>query len=471
MKNKTFNYSKITFLLALVFMVTISCERDFSNEVEFATFSETGEIFIDAPIGLGTDFYFPYLFSKPTAVTFDGEGYESEKSIRIDVPNENDPEGGFAGGIFRVDGAGRDLTGFDALTFWAKASQGVNIDGIGFGQDFLENKYEGAIRGVSLSTNWVKYIIPIPDPSKLTEERGMFRYIANTSETGGFGYTFWIDDLKFEKLGTLGSPRPEIENGEDVTIQTFIGTEDTSVNRFVTFNLPSGQDIRVEANPSYFDWTSSDPSVVSVGDAGSFTMISSGTSVITASLAGVQAEGTLTYEVLGEFEAAPTPPERDPADVISIFSDAYDNVPVDYYNGYFLDGFQTTQGQNDIYINNDNVINYTDLNFVAIGTFLDVAPINTNDMTHIHVDINVQEAIQSGDFIKLQLHNDVGGTETFAFVTIDGSQLASNEWVSLDIPLNDFSGLAARNEIGLIFFISDATISNIYVDNVYYYRE
>ena len=77
-------------------------------------------------------------------------------------------------------------------------------------------------------------------------------------------------------------------------------------------------------------------------------------------------------------------------------------MPVDYYNGYFLDGFQTTQGQDDIFINGDNVINYTDLNFVAIGTFLDVAPINANDMTHLHVDINVREAVQSGKERKCQ---------------------------------------------------------------------
>lgn len=471
MKNKTFNYSKITFLLALVFMVTISCERDISDEVEFATFSETGEIFIDAPIGLGTDFYFPYLFSKADAMSFEGEGYESENSIRVDVPNADDPEGGFAGGILRVDGAGRDLTGFDALTFWAKASQGAIISELGFGQDFLENKYQAKISNVSFGTDWTKYIIPIPDPSKLTEERGMFWYSDGAGETGGFGYTFWIDDLKFEKLGTLGSPRPKMESGNDVTIQSFIGTTDTSIGRTVTFNLPSGEDVSVDAFASYYDWTSSDPSVVSVGDLGQFEMLSAGTSVITGVLAGVQAEGSLTYEVLGEFETAPIPPVRDPADVISIFSDAYTNVPVDYYNGYFLDGFQTTQGQNDIFIDDDNIIAYTELNFVAIGTFFDVAPINTNNMTHIHVDINVQEAIQSGDYIKLQLHNDVGGAETSAFVTIDGSQLASNEWVGIDIPLDDFTALAARNEIGLIFFISDATISSIYVDNVYYYKE
>ena len=106
MKNIKFIYTKTALFLTLMFVVTVSCDRDLSDEVEFATFSNTGEIFTDAPIGLGTDFYFPFEGSKPTAVTFDGEGYESEKSIRIDVPNADDPEGGYAGGILRVDGAG-----------------------------------------------------------------------------------------------------------------------------------------------------------------------------------------------------------------------------------------------------------------------------------------------------------------------------------------------------------------------------
>ncbi|WP_299887210.1 carbohydrate-binding protein [uncultured Lacinutrix sp.] len=469
MKNIKLMYSKMTCLLALVFLVTISCDRDLSEEAEFADFAKTSEIFIEAPIGLGTDFYFPFSGSKATAWSVDeSEGYESQVSMRFDVPNADDPEGSYAGAIFRIDGSGRDLTGYDALTFWAKASQGVTIGELGFGTDFEENKYQTTIQNTSLSTSWTKYIIPIPDPSKLIEERGMFWYSAGTQETGGLGYTFWIDDLKFEKLGTLGTPVPSI--GEDRTVQAFIGTNTVVGNRSVIFNLPSGVNQTVIPALSYFDWSSSDPSVVAVEDFGRIEMISNGMSVITATMAGVQATGAVTFEVLGEFESAPIPPARDPADVISIFSNAYNDVPVDYYNGYFAP-FQTTQGQDDIFVNGDRVINYTDLNFVGIGTFVDVSPINANEMTHFHVDINVREAIQAGDFIRLQLINNVGGVETSGDITIDGSQFQSEEWISLDIPLADFNGLSVRNELGLIFFISDATISNIYVDNVYYYKE
>jgi hypothetical protein len=41
------------------------------------------------------------------------------------------------------------------------------------------------------------------DASKLTLEKGMFWY-AEGPENGN-GYTFWIDELKYEKLGTVST--------------------------------------------------------------------------------------------------------------------------------------------------------------------------------------------------------------------------------------------------------------------------
>ena len=60
--------------------------------------------------------------------------------------------------------------------------------------------------------------------------------------------------------------------------------------------------------------------------------------------------------VLGDFNFAPTP-TRDPNNVISIFSDVYNNVPVDFFNG-FWQPYQTTESA-DFEINGDNVLNYT----------------------------------------------------------------------------------------------------------------
>ena len=157
--------------------------------------------------------------------------------------------------------------------------------------------------------------------------------------------------------------------------------------------------------------------------------------------------------------------------MISVFSDVYDNVPVDYYNGFFFDGYQTTEGgAPPLDVNGDAIINYTQLNFVGIGTFQDVPSINITDMTHLHVDIKVNEAIDSGDYIILKLNNNVGPNETSGEVTFNANAFTTDQWVSLDIPLSDFAGLNDRSQIGLLFFITDASISNIFVDNIYYYK-
>ena len=43
-----------------------------------------------------------------------------------------------------------------------------------FGQDFGENKYEVNMQNLPLTTNWKKYIIPIPDAAKLEKNQLIF---------------------------------------------------------------------------------------------------------------------------------------------------------------------------------------------------------------------------------------------------------------------------------------------------------
>ena len=202
MKIGKFDYLKITLLLGLLF--TVSCERDLSDEAEFATFPKTAEVFIDGFSG-GLE-YLPFNGSKLDAFSVDDETkYDGTAAMRIDVPNNGDPKGGYAGAIFR-DLNGRDLSEFDALTFWAKASQAATISEIGFGVDFGEDKYVVTQQNLRISTTWTKYSIPIPDPYKLTLEKGMLFYSAGPENNNG--YSFWIDELQFEKLGTIAQPKP-----------------------------------------------------------------------------------------------------------------------------------------------------------------------------------------------------------------------------------------------------------------------
>ena len=472
MKDIKFIYSKIILLSGLLFLVTMGCEREISNEVEFATNNSSGEIFTDSPIGLGSDFYFPFGGSKATAWTVDeSEGYESEASMRFDVPNANDPEGSYAGAIFRVDGAGRNLTEYDALTFWAKASQGVSIGSIGFGIDFEGDKYQVTKSELSLSTNWVKYTIPIPDASKLIEERGMFWYSAGTQNTGGNGYTFWIDDLQFEKLGTIGQPLPKLYGGKNAEMQTFVGTDGLLDLPTVTFNLGSGQNTTLLVAHSYFDWSSSEPSVVNVAkEAGLTEALKSGQAVITASSAGVQAEGALTVSVLGDFNFAPTP-TRDANNVISIFSDVYNNVPVDFYNG-FWQPFQTTESA-DFEINGDNVLNYTNFNFV--GNQFANPTVDATEKSNMHINMFIPGEVPGDMDFLISLVDfgadgvEGGGDDTREQVFFDKSIWVANTWITLEFPIT----LTNKNAIGLIIYenINFSSLTNFYLDNIYFYSE
>jgi hypothetical protein len=471
MKKLQFNYSKITLLLGLIIITMVSCERDLSDDAVTSGFSTEGDIFIDTFVAMGSDFYLPFAGSKLDAFSVDeNEGYESSASYRVDVPNANDPNGNYAGAILRVDGAGRDLSGFDALTFWAKASQGVNVGEVGFGLDFIEDKYNTAAQNLSVSTSWTKYVVPIPVASKLLNERGVFWYSAGTQGTGGSGYTLWFDDIKFEKLGNIGQPRPAIRNGNDDTETSFIGVSFVIDGLTKTVNLGSGADQTVNAAPSYFEFTSSNPSVATIDEQGLIRVIGSGTTVITATLDGLDAQGSLTIDSLGDFTSAPIP-TRDPSNVISIFSDAYTNVPVDFYNG-FWEPFQTTLSA-DFAVDGDNILNYTNFNFV--GNQFSNPTVDATEKSNLHIDMFIPGELPSFfDFLISVVDfgpdgEDGGGDDSRQQIFIREADVVADSWMSFDFPLT----LPNRDNLGLIIYenINFATLDNFYLDNVYFYGE
>ena len=480
MKNTKRIYVKFTLLLGLIFAVSVSCEREVSDEVDFARFTNSPDVYIDGFSG-GLE-YLPFGGSKLDAFSVDGEvKYKGTNSMRFDVPNFGDPGGSFAGAIF-PDYGGRDLSGYDALTFWAKATKAATINEIGFGQDFGENKYLVTKNNLRISTTWTKYVIPIPDPSKLTAENGMFWY-AEGPENGD-GYTFWIDELKYEKLGTVAQPRPAIFGGEDLEAEAFLNIQGLIPREGLTqtFNLASGINETVNAAPSYFTFSSSNVDVVRVSELGVLSPVGLGTAEITATLGGVKAEGSALLQVSGGFEFAPVP-TRNAADVISIFSDAYTNVPVDNYNGFF-GGQTTTGGAIEIIEDVENIIIYENLNFVA--TSFTSPTIDASGMTFLHVDIRTEESIDPGDSIVIELidfgaDNEFGGgNDTGGGVTFTGGDLESGTWISLDIPLASFTnntggGLSgfvngARANVAQLVFASGG-ISTLTVDNMYFYTE
>ena len=478
MKNLKINYLKNTFFLGLVLVTSLSCERTPSSDATYATSPKTAEIFTDSPVGMGTNFYFPYapgpdnpIGSKSNAWTVDSEvSYIGNSSMRFDVPNGNDSSGNYAGGIFRIDGAGRDLTGYDALTFWAKATQNVSINEIGFGEDFYPNKYITTMRNVSITTNWVKIIIPIPDASKLVNERGMLRYAAAGAGASNLGYTFWIDELKFEKLGTIAHGQASIVNGTNKSETTFVGVTSKIDGLLATFNMPNGENQAVTISPSYLKFTSSDPAIASVDATGLVTSLTAGTAIITAKFNGIDAIGSLTINCGGIFVHAPTP-TKSQANVISLFSDKYTNVPVNYYNGYWQP-WQTTVS-NDFSVQGDNILNYTIFNFVGIE--YSSPTINATSMTHVHLDVFIPGTVAPGRQLRVIVvdfgANGVfgGGDDTRQSTTFTAPTLVSQNWISINIPFSAMPSLASRSHLAqLILEGGDGSV--LYVDNMYFYN-
>lgn len=442
-------------------VLLLSCQRDL-NDLQPATYPTNPEVFINSfSPGLN---YAAFGGSVPTAFDVDDQvtfNSISTASMRFEVPDADDPRGAYAGGTYFTE-VGRNLSGYDALTFWMKASQPANIDVLGFGNDLGANKYQASISGVPVTTNWQKYIIPLPDPSKLKNERGMFFY--SEGPENGRGYTFWIDEVKFEKLGTLAHPQHTILNGEDQVETSFVGVTKVIGGLGSTFNLPSGINRTVNVTPAYFEFASSNESVATVDASGLVTVVGGpGSATITATVGGVPAKGSLVIQSVGSFLPAPVP-TRPAANVISLFSDAYTNVPVDYYNGYWAP-FQTTLSA-DFAVNGDNILHYTDFNFVGIQ--FSAPTVNATAMTHLHIDIYLPNTLPATGRFRIEVvDSGTGGTGLFT-ANIPVSQ--TQQWISLDIPFSNFAGLSNRANLWQVIFVDESgNIPSFYADNIYFY--
>jgi hypothetical protein len=468
MKSKIniYKFTKILLSFSAILMIG-SCQRDLS-ELQPAKNPTNGDIFIDGfSPGL---IYAAFGGSVPTAFQVDKSVTynNSAASMSFAVPDVNDPRGTYAGGAFFTS-VPRDLSGYNTLSFWIKATQPANIDVLGFGTDLGANKYQTSVSGLPVNTNWQKVYIPIPDPAKLTAEKGMF-YVSAGPENGR-GFTFWIDDLKFENVGTIGNAQASIFSGQDLTINSFTGVTNQVTNIATIFNLPNGLNETVNASSSFFTFNTSNASVATVNTTGLITTVgTSGTTKITANLGKSVAKGSLTINSVGPYLPAPIPTQSS-SNVISIFSDNYTSVPVDYYNGYYAP-YQTTQSA-DFAVNNDHVLNYTNFNFVGIQ--FSKPTIDASAMSTFHMDIYLPQALQTGASFSIQLldwgADGIYGTadDSSATKTYTAPILAGQKWVSFDIPFSSLPSLKNRKHLAQII-LSGTNISNFYADNIFLYK-
>ncbi len=162
--------------------------------------------------------------------------------------------------------------------------------------------------------------------------------------------------------------------------------------------------------------------------------------------------------------AAPTPPARDPSKVISLFSDAYTNVPVDTWRTDWSSAVLT-----DLTINGNPTKKYSQLDFVGIETISN--QLNITNMTHLHLDVWSPNFTFFGIKLVDFGPNGVYGGGDDVEHQVNFTSLAQSEWVSLDIPLSEFTGLTTRNNIAQYILVGQPTgLTTVYIDNFYFYN-
>jgi hypothetical protein len=469
-----FNSKKTGFVLMSLLLIS-GCQNEVLDLRDIdATVSQNNnaDVFIDTFSG-GLD-YAAFKdsdykgFQVDSDVTYNG----SSASMRFDVPNVGDPDGGFTGGAF-FSTAGRNLSDYNVLTFWAKGLQAATIE-IGFGLDNLGSQDYKASCTQKISTTWKKYYLPIPDASKLKFEKGLFYVSAGA--LNGNGFTFWLDEVKYENLDDVVLLEALINSGGNTTST---GPAPLTIAGLTTkFRLPNQGNQVVNTSPNYYNFISDNPAVATIDSKGVVEKLSAGTANITATLGGGEATfGSIQVIATGIFVKAPVP-TRPAANVVSVFSDSYTNINIDFYNGYWQP-YQTTLS-NDFEVKGDKFLNYTNFNFVGHQFAKPTA--DCSQMTHLHFNMYIPGAVPSNfDFlvtvVDLGPDGKDGGdfskdnTRKQLFVP-KSSNIKANEWLTIELPLN----MSTKNSVGLIIYENinipqGPGLKEFYMDNVYFYKE
>ena len=445
--------------LAAVILIATACDRA-EDIVEPPPLPDEAEVFGDA-FATGVDFQ-AFGDSKLDALQTDAVGgLNGTAGLKVTVPAEGDPSGAYAGGAI-VASIPRDLTSYNAISFWARSSSPATLDVSGIGNDNTGTSiYTAEVVGLPLTTGWRKYSLPFPLPSVLTREAGLFYFAEGPEE--GQGNEIWLDDIRFENLSSVTNPRPEIASA---TIAGEVGASHAVTGLSVTFGV-DGADVMVSAMPSYFTFSSSEPSVATVNDHGLVSFVGEGATTVTASLGSTPASGTVAVTVAAPPVQGPPAPERDAADVISLFSGSYDDHPVDSWS---TDWDQADV--EDVDIAGNAAKRYSSLIFAGIefasqtvdatamtGLHLDVWLTDPREFKVKLVDFGADGAFGGGDDTEHEVTLGEGGDPS----------VGKGAWNSLDLPLFAFTGLTSRAHLAQLIISGTSPIA--YVDNVYFYSE
>jgi hypothetical protein len=153
--------------------------------------------------------------------------------------------------------------------------------------------------------------------------------------------------------------------------------------------------------------------------------------------------------------------------VISLFSDVYNDVHIDTFNPYW--GGTTTK-LDEYVIAGDNMLLYSDLNYVAV--VFTSQKIDASAMSHLHMDVYAPEG--TNFYVKVVAFDSADDQQAnhepeLEFDAETTPAFVAGEWSSLEIPLEDFQLAVTWEFIGMIIIKSDDA-RLVLVDNIYWHN-
>jgi uncharacterized protein YjdB len=394
---------------------------------------------------------------------------------------------GYIGGYI-ASTAPTDLHAFNALTFWAKSDvAGAVINNFGFGNDNtatgtnafnVESHGPAApFTGYALTTTFTKYYIPIPNPAALSAVNGLF-YFSGGCPAAGSSFNVWLNDIQFETLSPsqLASTFGSVVNastGAPTTLNVTVGTP-ASIGNIGPNTVNYASASAYQVGWAHFTYASSNTGVATVDANGMVVGVAAGTANVTVSFNGTTLSTIAVTVSAGGGATAPTTaaptPSKAAANVIAMYnsSGTYTNSPgINWCAGWSSAACSeyTIAGTTSV------VKKYATLNFV--GTEFYANPIDASTMTHLHVDVWTPDATKFG--IKPV---NFGSPNQEAEVQLTNPPIVTGAWISLDIPLTDFTAInpsMAFNNLQQLLFTDNFGTGGVengtfFIDNVYFWK-
>ncbi len=208
-----------------------------------------------------------------------------------------------------------------------------------------------------------------------------------------------------------------------------------------------------------FSYTSSDPTVATV-IGNTVTVVGGGTTLITANQAPAgsyvagSAAATLTVNFAPLTVAAPIPTHPS-ADVISLYSDAYANVPgTDWFPGWG----QSTKAV-DTVIAGDTTRLYQNMNYQGVQF---ASAIDVSSMNYLHVDIYTPNS-SAFDVYLINISPATVEQKYTLHPTLNG-------WNGFDIPLSAYTSIALNKVAQIKLVDTPFGKGTVYMDNMYFWK-